>query len=48
MAIPGLILLGISTAAYFGGYFWPWGWAMGAVLLMFCEKSSSEKKGYRF
>ena len=28
------LFLGISTVAYFCGYFWPWGWAVGGVLLL--------------
>ena len=38
----------ISTVLYFAGWFWPWGWAVGIVLLMFGGRSDSEKKGYRF
>jgi len=38
----------VSTILYLGGTFWPWGWAVGAVLLVFAGKSSSEDKGYRF
>jgi len=30
-----LSLLGISTVLYFSGIFWPWGWAIGGVLLLF-------------
>ena len=36
-----------STALWFAGYFWPWGWAIGGVLLMFSFPSSAEKRGYR-
>jgi amino acid transporter len=46
--LPSLALLLISTIMLIGGTFWPWGWAVGAVLFFFCGKSSSEKKGYRF
>lgn len=28
-------LLAISTVVFFAGYFWPWGWAIGGVLLVF-------------
>ena len=31
--LPGLLVLGIATVAYFGGYIWPWGWGVGVVLL---------------
>ena len=30
-----VLLLGISTAMYFGGWFWPWGWGVGGVMLIF-------------
>ncbi len=43
-----LILLGVSTALYFCGIFWPWGWAVGVALLIFSGPSDAEKKGYRF
>jgi hypothetical protein len=46
--IPGLLMVLLSTLIFFGGYFWPWGWAVGVVLLAFSGKSRSEKKGYRF
>jgi hypothetical protein len=46
--IPAFLLLAVSTLMFFGGIFWPWGWAVGMVLLFFSGKSSSEKKGYRF
>jgi len=35
-----------STILWFAGYFWPWGWAVGAVLLIFSFPSGPEKKGY--
>ncbi len=28
-----LLFLAISTIIWFVGYFWPWGWAVGGVLL---------------
>jgi hypothetical protein len=42
------IFLAISTIFLIAGEFWPWGWAVGVVLLIFSGKSDSEKKGYRF
>jgi hypothetical protein len=48
MLLPALGFLAVSTLALLGGIFWPWGWAVGIVLLFFSGKSSSEKKGYRF
>lgn len=43
-----LALLAISTVLYLAGTLWPWGWAVGAVLLLFAGPSDSEKRGYRF
>jgi hypothetical protein len=45
--VSGFFLL-VSTILFFCGWFWPWGWAIGAVLLMLGGPSDSEKKGYRF
>lgn len=45
--VAGLFLL-ISTALLFAGTFWPWGWAVGFVLLIFGGPSSSDKNGYNF
>jgi hypothetical protein len=42
----GFILL--STVLYFAGWFWPWGWAVGLILLLFSGPTDAEKKGYRF
>jgi hypothetical protein len=44
-----LLLIAISTILFFfADRFWPWGWAMGLILLCFAGPSDSEKKGYRF
>jgi hypothetical protein len=40
----GFLLL--STILFFAGYFWPWGWAVGAALLLFSFPNDSEKRGY--
>lgn len=29
-----LLVLGVSAGAWFAGYFWPWGWGVGGVLLI--------------
>jgi len=42
-----LLFLLISTVLYFIGYFWPWGWAVGAVLLPFSFPNDSERRGYQ-
>lgn len=41
-----LLFLLISTGLWFAGYFWPWGWAVGVVLLLFAFPNDAEKKGY--
>jgi hypothetical protein len=42
-----LVFLLISTVLWFGANrFWPWGWVVGAVLLVFSFPNSAEKKGY--
>jgi hypothetical protein len=43
--VAGLFLLA-STLVWLGGYFWPWGWAVGGVLLIFSFPNDAEKKGY--
>ena len=40
----GFLLL--STILYFCGYFWPWGWAAGVILLIFSFPNDAEKRGY--
>jgi hypothetical protein len=47
LSLSGVFIL-ISTVRFFTGTFWPWGWAVGVVLLLFGGPSDSEKKGYRF
>ena len=32
--VVGLILLGVSTVIWMSGYFWPWGWVVGGILLL--------------
>jgi hypothetical protein len=45
----GLICIAISTLLFFFAHrLWPWGWAVGFVMLVFGGPSDSEKKGYRF
>jgi hypothetical protein len=43
-----LLFIAISTILFFAGRFWPWGWGVRLVFLIFAGKSSSEKNGYRF
>ncbi len=47
VGVPLLLIL-ISTGLPLARWIWPWGWAVGFVLLMFGGRSSSEKNGYRF
>jgi hypothetical protein len=42
----GLLFLLISTGMWFAGYFWPWGWFIGAVLIMLSPPNDVQKKGY--
>jgi hypothetical protein len=35
-----------STILLLAGRFWPWGWAVGVVLLLFSFPSKAERKGY--
>jgi len=42
-----LFFLLLSTGLWFAGWFWPYGWAVGAILLLFAGPSDAEKKGYR-
>lgn len=42
----GLFFLLVSTVLWFAGWFWPWGWVVGLVFLLFSFPSSSERKGY--
>ncbi len=43
--IAGALLLS-STVLWFMGRFWPWGWAAGAILLLFSFPDDAEKRGY--
>jgi hypothetical protein len=43
--VAGLFLLA-STVLWFAGWFWPWGWAIGVVLLVFSFPNDAEKRGY--
>lgn len=41
-----MLFLLASTILWFAGRFWPWGWAVGVVLLLFSFPSGPEKRGY--
>ena len=38
----------LSTTLFFTGVFWPWGWAVGVILLLLSGPSDPEKRGYHF
>lgn len=40
------VFLAISTILWFCDRFWPYGWGVGLVLLMFSFPSRAERKGY--
>jgi len=35
-----------STVLWFAGRFWPWGWAVGVILLLFSFPNEAQKRGY--
>ncbi len=41
-----LLFLALSTILWFLGYFFPWGWGVGIILLLFSFPTRAEKKGY--
>jgi hypothetical protein len=41
-----LLFLLASTILWILGWFWPWGWAIGGVLLLLSFPSKPENKGY--
>jgi hypothetical protein len=43
--VAGLFLLA-STVILLFGRFWPYGWAVGGVLLLFSFPSKAERRGY--
>ena len=41
-----VVLLAVSTIAWLAGCFWPWGWAVGAALLVASVAFSDVKSGW--
>ena len=41
-----MLFLAASTILWFAGYFFPWGWGVGVILLLFSFPSRAEKKGF--
>ena len=41
-----LINVGLIVHAAKTGRFWPWGWIMGVVLLIFSFPNDAQKRGY--
>ncbi len=46
--LPGLLVLLLTLIIYLNGYFWPWGLAVGAVLLIAGLELIKKDNGYRF
>ena len=46
--LPGLAVLGASYGVYLAGFFWPWGWAVGGVLLLAGICLMEKPGGYNF
>jgi hypothetical protein len=42
-----LFLLASTPIYFLADRFWPWGWAVGIVLLLFAGRSEVQKRGYR-
>ena len=42
----GLLLISVSTILWFSGWFWPWGWIVGVILIMISFPNDAQKKGY--
>jgi hypothetical protein len=42
--VPGLAMLGLSFGILMAGYAWPWGWAIGVVLLCIGIATMGKKK----
>jgi hypothetical protein len=40
----GVLLIAVSTAAWFGGTFWPWGWVVGVGSFLWGLLSIGDKK----
>lgn len=40
----GLLMIGVSTAMWSGGTFWPWGWVIGVGSLLWGLLSIGDKK----
>ena len=47
LGIPAVLIL-VSTLLLVADVFWPWGWAVGTVLLLFSGPDDSERNGYNF
>lgn len=41
-----LLLILSSTLLWFAGWFWPWGWAVGVILLLCSFPNDVQKRGY--
>ncbi len=43
--VAGAFLLA-STILWLVGYFWPWGWVVGIILLLFSFPNDAQRRGY--
>ncbi len=41
-----VLFLLASTGLWFAGYFWPYGWVVGTVLLIFSFPNKAQERGY--
>ena len=46
MVIAGVAFILLSFVLWVCGTFWPWGWALGAALLLFSFPNQAERRGY--
>jgi len=40
----GAFMLAVSTGLWFSGRFWPWGWAIGVIFLLWGLMTIGDKK----
>ena len=45
-AIVGLGLLAASTVMWFSGWFWPWGWVVGGLIVLLSIPSGKRNSGF--
>ena len=45
-ALVGLGLLAVSSVIWFAGWFWPWGWVVGGIILLASIPSGRRSSRY--